>query len=163
MKDLVNYSGNSGLLASFPPINRLNDVVTSIHNIMDSVFGSDFDLQMFSDFQSPKVSFPKVNIYESDSNYDVEIMVAGYNKEDINLEIKDNSLLIKSDVSSEKEDSRENCIRKEISCRNFRRFVRFPKKVDASLVDCKYVNGIIKCSVGKLKEAPTEPVKIKID
>lgn len=163
-KDIVKTNRDSGLMGGFPTITRLNDVVSSVHGLMDTFMNGDFDIQFFSDIQPHKSNFPKIDVYETEDSYDVEIAVAGYNKDDVDLELKDNAFIIKADVSTSDEDCDDDkrCIRREISRRSFRRFVRFPRKIDASNVNCKYDNGIIYCSIGKLKDVNNGSVKIEI-
>jgi HSP20 family protein len=112
----------------------------------------------------PKVSFPKVNVFETEKDYSVEIAVAGFDKDDVNLELKDNCLLIKSDKKEETcEEDDKKCLMREVSYRSFRRVVRFPSDIDTNSVDCNYKDGIIKCVIGKKDPEVNKDEPIKID
>jgi HSP20 family protein len=126
----------------------------------------DWDLSMEAfDKLQPKGSFPKVNVIEKEGSYDVEIAVAGFDKDDVSLELKDNALMIKADkhVETPCEDEEEcsKYLTREIAHRSFRRTVVFPSEVNTEDISAKYENGIITCCIGKLEE--DKPTNIKID
>ena len=157
-KDLVVGSGSKGGLAV---LNRFNDL---FEDLWDSYWKNwDLDVSVFDQLQ-PKTSFPKINLYEKDDEYEIKIAVADFDKDGVELELKDNTLLIKGE---NKEENKEcgKCLCREISSRSFRRAVRFPKEIDAEKINCSYKNGVISCTIGK-KEVVEEDsgiVKIKID
>lgn len=145
--------------------------VSRFHDAVDDIFGRfwgdfpRFDMKLFDEIQPMRSNFPAVDVYSTDEDYQVEIAVAGFNKDDIELELKDNTLLIKADSSSECEDSDEKgkCLRKEIARRSFRRAVRFPEKVDSEKIDCSYKDGIIHCAIGKVVPDEVEDGTVKIE
>lgn len=132
-------------------------------DIFDS-FWKDLSLDMraFVDLQ-PKGSFPKVNVVETDEEYEVEIALAGFDKDQLALELKDNCLLIKTDKKEESESTDRKYLMKEISSRSFRRMLKFPAKVDPKNIDCNFENGIVTCKIGKVHAECGDPIQIKID
>lgn len=120
------------------------------------------DMRAFADLQ-PKSSFPKINVVETDEEYEVEIALAGFDKDDLSLELKDNCLLIKADKKEESEDKDKKFLMREISSRSFRRMLKFPVKVDSDKIDCSFENGIVNCIIGKEDIEKDDLVKIKID
>lgn len=138
----------------------INSMFADSNNIFDLLWNNNnLTTQIFDDIQ-PKGTFPKINVSETDKAYDVEIAVAGFNKDDIELELKDNTFYVKGEVKNEEEDKKY--LRREISYRSFRRAVRFPEKIDPDAVTCDFENGIIKCTVGKKVVVEDSPVKITI-
>jgi len=127
-------------------------------------FWKDFsiDASAFANLQ-PKSSFPKINVVETDTDYEVEIALAGFDKDDLSLEIKDNCLLIKADKKEESKNEDKRYLMKEISSRSFRRMVKFPIKIDTDKIDCSFENGIVNCTIGKEDVEKDDLVKIKID
>lgn len=149
-------------------LRRFDDLFTEVHDLFwdrfDKMF-EDWDLNMkIFDQLQPKGSFPKVNVIDNEKNYTVEIAVAGFNKDDVQLELKDNALLIKADQSNECKDGDDckNYLRREIAHRSFRRVISFPAEIDSEAVDAKYDSGIITITVGKVVEEKPESVKIEI-
>jgi len=155
-KDLIPTLGST----SSPTIRRFKDSIDSLFNqFFDEFF--DRDLALFNDLQ-PAASFPKVNIAESDSQYEIDIAVAGFNKDDVSLELKDNDLIIKAAKSEESGDSNKKYLRREISSRSFKRVVRFPVDVCADSASAEYKDGIIKFTIDKEINNSKEDI-IKVD
>lgn len=147
-------------LWSGPAIKRFR---SGIEAVFDDFFSSDWSMDIFADMQ-PKASFPKVNVFETDNEYNVEIAVAGFSKDDVKLELKDNDLLISADKKEQDGESKNKYLRQEISYRSFKRVVRFPYLVDADKVAAEYKDGIIYFKVEKKKEQNKDsgiPIEVK--
>ena len=147
-------------------------VFSRFHDLFDDMFHKwdeawkhwDLDTRVFEDLQ-PGGRFPKVNVSETKESYEIEIAAAGFSKEDLALELKDNILLIKGD---RREESKDCCgcksyLRREISSRSFRRVIRFPREVDTSKIDCTHEDGIVKCKIGKKDVKEEDMVVIDIN
>jgi HSP20 family protein len=163
-KNLMKRRAHEGGLF---PMSRFQSQMNKLFERMDKMwneFGNwDLDTSFFYEIQ-PKTSFPKINVTEKDDGYDVDIAVAGFDKDDVELELKDNCLYIKADRKEEESVEDKRYLMKEIAHRSFRRTLRFPVKVDADGVSCKYENGIIKLSINKEKVEEKDPsVKIEIE
>ena len=158
-KDLVNYSASP--LRRLFEIGRFGDIFDEFDKLWNSL---DIDVKTFSDLQ-PKSIFPKVNVAETDDTYEVEVALAGFDKEDICMEIKDNALFIKADKKEEvsDEDSDKKFLMREISSRSFRRVLNIPKKVLYDDIDCSHKDGVLKCILKKEKIALPEDNTVKID
>jgi HSP20 family protein len=128
--------------------------------------GWDFDMKTFSDLQ-PKTAFPKIDVAETDDAFEVKVALAGFDKDDINMELRDNCLYIKADKKKEttEENKDKKYLMKEISSRSFRRALNLPKKVLADEIKCTHKDGVITCVLKKESITDTEDdtVKIKID
>jgi HSP20 family protein len=143
-----------------PALRRLRD---DMDEMFESFFADVFKtpaMKVFEDVQTG-ASFPKINVSETDTAYGVDVAVAGFEKGDVNLELKDNTLFISADKKIEKEEEEKNYIRKEISSKSFRRAVRFPCEVTED-VSATYKDGIINIEIQKAVESEKEE-GIKID
>lgn len=121
------------------------------------------DTSIFDDIQTAS-SFPKINVAETDKEYSVEIAVAGFDKEDVKLELKDDLLFIRADKKEESKDVTKNYIRKEISSRAFQRGIKFPCSVSTDGAEAVYKDGIITVKISKKIEQEEEcrvPIQIK--
>lgn len=152
-----------GSIWTTPSLKRFQNDFSGLFTELVNNFGNLDSITTFNELQT-EVSFPKINVSETDKSYSVEIAVAGFNKEDIDLELKDNILVISADKKEETEEEDKNYLRKEISARSFKRVVRFPKKVVSSTANANYINGIITMSIDKfVAEATDESVKLIIN
>jgi HSP20 family protein len=151
-------------------------IMSRFHDIVDDVFSrwndSDpFAMKFFDDIQPFKSNFPAVDVWSTDTDYKVDIAVAGFNKDEVSLELKDDILVIAADSKNVREENDKDeeagneckCLRKEIARRSFRRAVRFPEKVDPGKIDCVYKDGVIQCTIGKVvPEEEDTGIKIEI-
>lgn len=107
---------------------------------------------------------PSANIKENDGGYEVELALAGYNKEDFKIEVNNHTLTVSTESKSESEETEENYVRKEFSYNSFSRSFRLPKTVDSDKIEASYENGILKLEIPKKEEAKAkEPRLIAIN
>jgi HSP20 family protein len=163
MKDLVRRR-MAGPLGRSIAAGRFPDIFSEFNNMLNDFWNDhNWEARIFEEIQ-PKGRFPKVDVKSLADKYVVDIAAAGFDKKDIELELRDNCLLIKAEKAIEDENSDGEYIYREIARRSFSRVVRFPEKVDIGNIDCKYENGIVSCSIGKLEtEDKKDIIKIKID
>jgi len=157
-KDLALYKGSP--LSELFRVSRFGDIA----KVFDDLWrGWDQDMQAFIDLQ-PKAAFPKVNVAETDNSYEVEVALAGFEKDDISMELKKNCLYIMADKKEEvsKEDDDKKYLMKEISSRSFRRALNLPKKVVDNDIECSFKDGTIKCILKKEEVKPKEEDTVKI-
>ena len=163
-KDLMKQQGSVENLLG---LNRFDTLIGDLYRLMDGFWGiDDLNAQAFHSLQPNKNSnFPKINVSETDTSYEVEIAAAGFNKDDLSLEFKDSVLLIKTDKVEEEQDEDKKWLTREISNRSFRRTVNFPHEIKTDEIESKYdeSNGLIVCTLPKKTKEVDKDKKIKID
>lgn len=132
-----------------------------------SDFFDDFftrDLFSWPSSSSTGTSIPKVNIYETDSAFHVEMAAPGMSKEDFKVELDNNMLTISSQKEMENVvDKDRNYQRKEYSFQSFTRSFHLPDSAEAEKINAKYADGILSLQIPKKEEAKRKPLKtIKI-
>jgi len=101
---------------------------------------------------------PAVNVKQDDKEYTIEMSIPGYSKNDINIEIKENKLVISSEI----EKSTEETYRlKEFSYGAFKRSFNLPKDADQENISAKVENGILHLTISKKPEALPKQIVIK--
>ena len=101
--------------------NQLRPVTVGFDNIFDH-FERMFDDDVFS---VPTVNYPPYNIVKTGENtYDIEVALAGFSKNDIEVEYAENMLHIKSKKVDEK-DAKDGVLHKGISKRYFSKTFKF--------------------------------------
>ena len=113
-----------------------------------SFFFDDFD-DMF--LPATSRNDMRCDIYEKDNIYHIEMDIAGFDKEDINVEIKNNYLTVTASKTEEKEDENKNYIRRE---RNYGEYSRTFSlgDVDENKVEAEFKNGTLLITVPKINE-----------
>jgi len=106
------------------------------------------------------MQFPRMDIKESDSEYTITAEIPGFTREEISIEVKDNTLTISSEHKDEKEDQKEGYIYKERSERSFTRSIGIPENIKAEEINATLDNGLLSLTIPKKERV--EPRKIEI-
>lgn len=104
-------------------------------------------------------TIPSVNIKENGKEFNVELAVPGFNKDQFHVNVEDNVLTISAERKEEKKETDERFTRKEFSYNSFARSFTLPQSVNADKVDAKYADGILKLCIPKKEEAKALPKK----
>lgn len=113
-------------------------------------------LEPVSDFNA------KVDMKDNEKNVEVTAELPGVELKDIEVRLEDNSLVIKGEKRSEKEEKDKNYYRMERSYGSFYRVLPMPCAIDKDSVDASYKDGVLKVSLTKSKEALSNGKKIQI-
>lgn len=134
----------------------------TISNFFDDFFTR--DLFNWPSSSATGTSIPKVNIYETDAEFHVEMAAPGMSKDDFKVELDNNMLTISSQKESENvQDDKKNYQRREYSFQSFVRSFHLPDSAEAEKINAKYADGILQLIIPKKEEAKRKPVKtIKI-
>lgn len=116
------------------------------HTRVNRVFEKVFDNEFFSGWQTniQQASYPKINIINDVKSVTIEATVTGFDKNDIQLKLENNQLIIKSESSF----ISENYLHKEFSKSSFCRVI--PIKEDEFEVDkisAKIENGLMRINI----------------
>lgn len=102
---------------------------------------------------------PKVNIMETDEDFQVELAAPGMKREDFNIELDNDNLIIWSEISNTNEDKDSNYARREFSYESFRRSFYLPNTVEADQIEAKYQDGLLRLVIPKKEEAKRKPAR----
>ena len=121
-------------------------------------FDDDFD-----DFFKPVMrrNDVKCDIYEENGEYHIEMDIPGYDKKDINIEVKDGYLTIKASKETEDKEETKNYIRRERVVGSFTKSFALGD-VDTDKIDAKFENGILNITIPKQEVVDnTKTIEIK--
>lgn len=104
---------------------------------------------------------PAIDIHESKDDIVVKADLPGMNKDDIEVYVHGNTLVIKGEKKRQEEKSEEGFVRKERFYGSFHRAFTLPAEVEADSVNAKYQNGVLELKLNKKEEA--KPKQIKVD
>jgi molecular chaperone IbpA len=122
-------------------------------------YNSLFDLLEQNPWKDLSDGFPPYNLIKiSDNTYQVQIALAGWDKNDLTVQVENNELLISGEISKKSEGLE---IHRGISTRNFTRRFILAENVEVQTADM--VNGVLKITlVHNIPEA-LKPKKITIN
>ena len=107
---------------------------------------------------------PLVDLIEEDDQYIVKTELPGFNKEDVNIELNKDVLVLKAERKSEEEEKSENYLHRERAYASCQRTINFPKEVDPSKVKAKMNNGLLELKVPLREPKPEERMsKVQIE
>lgn len=121
-------------------------------------FDDDFD-----DFFKPVMrrNDVKCDIYEENDEYHIEMDIPGYDKKDINIEVKDGYLTVKASKETEDKEETKNYIRRERVVGSFTKSFALGD-VDTDKIDAKFENGILNVTIPKQEVVDnTKTIEIK--
>ena len=138
--------------------NNLRPVTVGFDHMFDH-----FEHMMDDGFFNGSIqNFPPYNIVKTGENtYDVELALAGFNKNDIEVEYKENLLSVKSKKQEEVKDDDGNVIHRGISKRMFSKSFTIANDVEVKGAELK--DGLLKVSLERIipehKKAKTIEIK----
>ena len=142
--------------AQFDPF-RIAKFGVGFDSVIDRL-QSDFFTDSFQGTQN----FPPYNIIKRDgTSYDIEMAVAGFAEEDLEIEYADNVLTVSSKDSDPFKDSKEpEYVHKGISARQFTK--KFSLADDVIVNDASMKNGMLTISMEKIVPEGKKKRSIKI-
>lgn len=117
-------------------------------------FDDDFD-NLF--MLAPKRNEMKCDIYEKDNEYHIEMDIPGYDKKDINIEVKDGYLTVTAKKEEDKKDEKKNYLRRERSFSECTRSIAIGD-VDEDKIDAKFDKGTLEIVIPKTEKIENKKV-----
>ena len=125
-----------------------------------SFFDDAFVKDLFNvGFRSDVVATPSANIKETKDQFHIELMVPGWNKEDFNISLEKNTLVISADKKEEQTEEGTKFTRREWRQHSFKRRFELSEVIDSNNISAQYTNGILTLALPKKQEAQAELVK----
>ena len=126
----------------------------------DSIF-DEFD-RMLESTERYSANYPPYNIKRvSDTDYRIEVALAGYSKDDIEIELKDSTLTVRNKATDKTVDEKGNgVIHKGISTRQFER--SFTISEDIKVKDAALKNGLLVIELERIIPDEKKPRLIDI-
>ena len=141
----------------------MTNALTIFNQLRPHTIGYDDMFDHFKDMfegSALQTNYPPYDIIKhSDTRYDVQIALAGYSKKDIDIEVKDNTLSIKS-VKKEEDDKIE-VLHRGIAKRYFERYFTIADDVKVNAAELR--NGLLIISLERVIPEHKKPRVIKIN
>jgi HSP20 family protein len=123
--------------------------------------------EMFRDFfrrggDEGGIAEPAVELAESDGEMTVKMEVPGVEKEQIQLTVADDHLVVRGETRKEKEEKKKNYYRQEIRYGSFQRTVPLPVEVDATKAKAELRNGLLTVTLPKSAQPKAREIKVAV-
>ena len=137
-----------------------------------SQWGKDFDkffvgfddqfnriAKMHDDLTKNIPNYPPYNIKKiGDSTYVIELAVAGFAKQDIEIELADGKMIVKGNVTTDEDES--NFLFKGIAARNFTRTFALDDQIE--IKNAEMFNGMLQVFLERIIPEHKKPKKIEV-
>ncbi len=102
-----------------------------------------------------------VNVKETENGYLLEVVAPGWNKEDFNIGLEDNTLTISGERKEEKGKD-EKQIRTEYRFQSFKRSFTLDENIDTENIGAQYVNGVLTLNLPRKAEVKQATKQISV-
>jgi len=130
--------------------------VFSIQDEINKLFEDTFKERKTSDFWTPNI-----DILETKEEYKIKMDIPGVFKEDVNISVTGNDLIIKGERKEEKFENETNCYRKEIPYGIFMRQIVLPENVSEENIKALYKDGVLEVRIPKADKAKSKQITIE--
>lgn len=142
--------------SSAPSRRRTGDLWSAFDDFFNSRFA---DLPMANELNNFS---PDVNIKENDNAYVVEAEMPGLKRDEIDIEMKSDHLVIKGEKKSFDEQEKDDYYHMERRFGSFYRSIPISGQVDESKIDAKLSDGLLTISLPKREDQPkTKKINIQ--
>jgi molecular chaperone IbpA len=105
--------------------------------------------------------YPASNIKRvADDHYRIEVAVAGFNKEDLKIELEDETLMVKGHVTKETKEQKGDYLQRGIHARDFEQCFQLAEH--DRVLDASLKNGILEIDIKRELPEPKKHVAIQI-
>ena len=143
-------------LVRWEPFAGFGDVRSVFNDLFNENFGRSSAQLSMSKW------YPAVDVLESKESYLIRAELPGMKREDINVEVKDGTLLLSGERKSEKPAEGVEYRHVERSTAKFWRSFSLPETVKQDGIEATYKDGILEIRVPKAEEAKPRQIEISV-
>lgn len=136
-------------------------------NLMPSLFNELLDWNNWSSLRAEeKKAMPKMNVMETENEYELEMCVPGLSKEDLSLCVdSENNLVVEMVHKEEKKEGEgdKHYLRHEFDRVQFKQMLSIPENVKKQTISARVENGILYVILPKFTEAEKLALAQKIE
>ncbi len=137
------------------PNRTVRDLQREVDSIFDQFFGRG------SDDDTSTVWAPRTDLSETDDAFRIRLDVPGMTKDDIAINLQNNTLTVSGERSSERQEDGEEYVRVERAFGTFHRTFTLPDAVDPDRVEATYDEGVLTINVPKTEKSTRRQIEIK--
>ena len=104
-----------------------------------------------------------IDAYQTDDDIIIESTVAGVEPDDIDIDITNDSIIIRGERKRFEEVLEENYLYQECYWGKFSRAVTLPQDIDPDKAKAEFNNGILRIQLPKIAKNRTKKLKIRSD
>ncbi|MCS3698001.1 Hsp20/alpha crystallin family protein [Salinibacter ruber] len=137
------------------PNRTVRDLQREVDSIFDRFFGRG------GDDDTSTVWAPRTDLSETDDAFRIRLDVPGMTKDDIAINLQNNTLTVSGECSSERQKDGEEYVRVERAFGTFHRTFTLPDAVDPDRVEATYDEGVLTINVPKTEKSTRRQIEIQ--
>ncbi|ABC45077.1 Hsp20/alpha crystallin family protein [Salinibacter ruber] len=137
------------------PNRTVRDLQREVDSIFDRFFGRG------GDDDTSTVWAPRTDLSETDDAFRIRLDVPGMTKDDIAINLQNNTLTVSGERSSERQKDGEEYVRVERAFGTFHRTFTLPDAVDPDRVEATYDEGVLTINVPKTEKSTRRQIEIQ--
>jgi HSP20 family protein len=150
--NLIRIQKRNG--AEVPRFDRLLNLREEIDRLFNSPFGLD-EPEFFG-------WTPALDVYQDKDNFIVRAELPGMTKEDIEITLHENTLILSGERRSNGSHEGSEVSRSERYFGRFHRSFQLPKPVHAEKVQAAYKDGVLTVTLPKTEESKPKQIEVKV-
>ena len=155
-RELTPWTGGRGL----SPFGR--DPFTSFRRQMDRLFDDFLVPTEQRSFAGDGTLWPSVDVAETDQAFTVTAELPGLDQKDVELNLRDNALVISGEKRQETSESNGGRSYTERTFGRFQRVLPLADEVDADKIEANFKNGVLTVTLPKNPKAQEKSRRIEI-
>lgn len=105
---------------------------------------------------------PNVELRETDQAYLIDVELPGLDRNDFNLKLENDLLILEGERKYEHEENRAGFYRSERSYGTFLRTFRLTDEIDRNNIQAEYTNGVLHITLPKVETAHAKQIEVKV-
>lgn len=147
---LINWGNNN---------NTLDTIERRMTNMMENFWDSARHGRLSERFDTGGIN-PAVEITENDKAFIVHAELPGVHKEDIHVNVNDNSLTFSGESKHSTQTSNDNVRYSERRYGSFSRTIPVPDNVDKDQIEANFKDGVLDLSMPKTKSSTSKRITV---
>ena len=136
-----------------------NAVLKEMERMIDDLRAGFSDITPYSSGDR----LPMVDIMDEGERYVIEAELPGMRKEEVSIDISEDSVTIEAKREAEVEEKKEGYVRKERESMSFYRQVPLPEDADSGKASAKLENGLLTIAMPKREKPAESKRKLEIE
>ncbi len=139
----------------------LEDYMRDLRDEMENMFRSTFEPMLEKESERGELIYsPPVKLCEKEGKFVLKAQLPGIKKEEIDVEVTEDSIKIKAEIKEEKEE--ENIYKSEFRYGRFMRTIPLPEEVKSEDAHAEFKDGILTVCVPKVEKEEKQIKKLTV-
>lgn len=154
---IASNETQSGYLTAF------KNMENRVENMFHDMWRNPFHHEKFPDaFSLSSLSkMPKIDVLDKDKEILVKAELPGFDKDDLDISIANNQLVIKAKTCKEAKEEEGDYLKQEIRKSEVYRSVLLPVEVEHEKIKTSFKNGLLKLTLPKQKKSQRKQIKVE--